>query len=215
MNRVLFFLLFVLSVACVGAVTAVEPSGQAVEERDPEVHAELREDSVASEAKSREGLETTQGLAPGPGRSELVGDPKGPEADLKGLDVDLKGPKVEVDPQHQRGKEERPAVDTQEVGNLPERGNHAGTSPNHQTQTSDSETTSRSPDTPSSAVLPTTSLTDEPTTVGDTSPQQIPSGDRSQDSSDQRVNEQGDNTQNTNTTRPENNDGEDSSASTT
>ncbi|ORC81200.1 uncharacterized protein TM35_001271060, partial [Trypanosoma theileri] len=156
MNRVLFFLLLVLSAVCVGAEAGVEAAGQDVEEQATEVHASLGHRPGIAE--TREGLETTQGLAPGPGRSELVGDHhKGPEADLKGPDVDLKGPKVNVDPQHQRGKEERPAEDTQEVGNLPERGNHAGKGQNHHAQASVSEPTSRSPNTRSSAVLPTTS----------------------------------------------------------
>ncbi|ORC89768.1 uncharacterized protein TM35_000113020 [Trypanosoma theileri] len=161
---------------------------------------------------AREGSEHTDDSDPAHDSRDPVGGHPGKRGkpDPKGPDVDVKGPRV--DPQEQR-VEKGPVESHQEERVLTERDNHAGRSQSHQPPTTDPDPTSRSHDSPSSAVLPTSSRP-EGTTKGDESvSQQITSGDRSQGSSDQGDTEQGDNTQNTHTTGPESNDGQDSSAS--
>ncbi|ORC84093.1 uncharacterized protein TM35_000501470 [Trypanosoma theileri] len=179
-------------------------------------HPAVRQPELSHAAESREGSVHTDVNDPAHNSRHPVGGDPGNRGkrDVKDPDVNVKGPKVDLE-QTQKRKEERSAEDTQEGRTPPEGGNQAGRDQNHQAQASDRETTSRSPDTPSSVVLPTTSRTDETTTVGDTSAQQIPSGNRSQDNSDQGDNVKGANTQNTHTTGPESNDGEDSSTSRT
>ncbi|ORC84226.1 uncharacterized protein TM35_000471210 [Trypanosoma theileri] len=166
-------------------------------------------------AEARGGLEHTDVNDPPLGSRDPVKVDPGNRGkpDVKDPDVDVKGPKV--DPQEHPVNEKGPVESPQRPNELTERDNHAGTSKNHQAQTSDSEPTSRSPGTPSSAVLPTTSHPDGTTKGNESVSQQIPSGDRSQDNSDQGDNVQGANTKNTNTTAPESNDGQDSSTSTT
>ncbi|ORC84273.1 uncharacterized protein TM35_000471680 [Trypanosoma theileri] len=207
MNRVLvFFLLLVLSVACVGAVAGVEAAAGAVlgESAPGE-----RPDAV----EAREGLGTTQGRRPDSGSSGTDGDgdrdnvPKDPK-----VDVDV--PKVELE-QTKRGAEERYAVDTQEGRTPPERGNQAGTGQNHQPPTSVSETSSTSSDPSSPPGSSTTSRPAEPISADETMTQQNPSGAGAEHDINQRDNVQGGTTQNTHTTRPERNDGHDTSASTT
>ncbi|ORC83568.1 uncharacterized protein TM35_000641000, partial [Trypanosoma theileri] len=167
MNRLLFFLLLVLSVACVGAVAGVEPAARAAGETGPEELTASGE-GLAGVEDVRTRVESTQDLGSVPGSSDSRDGVPAGELELKGPEVDLKGPKVKLE-QTQRGKEERPAEDNQEVRNPSERGNQTVQSQNHQAQTSDSEPTSSSSGSPSPAGSPTTSRTDETTTVGDTS----------------------------------------------
>ncbi|ORC83475.1 uncharacterized protein TM35_000681070, partial [Trypanosoma theileri] len=96
MNRVLFFLLLVLSVVCVGAVAAAD--GGIPGEDGPGEPAARGEVPLANE-KARAGLETTGVNDRELGRSDsLDGVPEG-GLDPKGPVVDLKGPKVKLEEQ--------------------------------------------------------------------------------------------------------------------
>ncbi|ORC81740.1 uncharacterized protein TM35_001081010, partial [Trypanosoma theileri] len=195
MNRVLFFLLFVLSVASVGAVAGVEPSERAdPRERGPEEPAALGEGpgrvlGAAGQALARGAAEAKPGLeAPkGHDNDHVVSVPGGGgsilQKEQKGQNVDLQGHKVE---EEQEMNVKKGTTRRQEVKVVAGSDHEEAQRPGNHAQLSDSELTSP----------PTVTSEDVPPAPRPVD--QASGGGQAQDNSDQRVTVQEDGTENNN-----------------